>query len=139
MLTGLALAEPSREMVQFEISSALKASAKAWNRGDLVRFMEDYVESEDLTFTAGGKVVRGYEALHQRYQKTYGNDKDSMGQLQFSDIEVWKLGQGHALALGRWHLKRTDQDDVEGVFSLVFERQKDGWKIFHDHTSRLEK
>jgi ketosteroid isomerase-like protein len=36
--------------------------------------------------------------------------------------------------LGRWHLKR-DSDELGGVFTLVFQRFSEGWKIIHDHTS----
>jgi len=36
--------------------------------------------------------------------------------------------------LGHWHLKR-DSGDVGGVFSLVWQRFPEGWKIVHDHTS----
>ena len=33
-----------------------------------------------------------------------------------------------------WHLKR-DKDDLGGVFSLVWQRFPEGWRIIHDHTS----
>jgi beta-aspartyl-peptidase (threonine type) len=37
--------------------------------------------------------------------------------------------------LGHWHLKR-EQGDIGGVFSLVWQKFPDGWKIIHDHTSQ---
>lgn len=141
LLFVLVLATPAwaqDAMLQFEITSALQSGAKAWNRGDLDAFMNDYVRSDDMTYTAAGKVVRGFDALKKRYQDKYGSDRDSMGHLDFEDIEVWRLGDDHALALGRWILKRQSQDTVEGVFSLVFRKEKGGWKILHDHTSSKE-
>jgi len=46
------------------------------------------------------------------------------------------LGPEAALVLGRWHLKR-EKDDLGGVFTLVWQRFPDGWKIIHDHTSTV--
>jgi ketosteroid isomerase-like protein len=57
-----------------------------------------------------------------------------MGHLDFSGPEVRPLGNNAALVLGRWHLKR-DSDELGGVFTLVFQRFPDGWKIIHDHAS----
>ena len=132
-------AQEKDAVVQFEITNTLKASAQAWNEGNLERFMQDYLHSPEMTYTAAGKVVRGYDALAERYATTYGTDKSSMGHLAFSDVEVWKLGGSHALAVGKWLLKRRDKEDAGGVFSLIFVRQEGAWKILHDHTSSLTK
>jgi beta-aspartyl-peptidase (threonine type) len=40
--------------------------------------------------------------------------------------------------LGHWHLARAN-GDVGGVFSLVWQRFPEGWRIIHDHTSAVEK
>jgi TonB family protein len=39
--------------------------------------------------------------------------------------------------LGKWHLKR-EKGDVGGVFTLLWQRFPEGWKIIHDHTSTVE-
>ena len=39
-----------------------------------------------------------------------------------------------AIILGRWSLTETEQAG-SGVFSLMLERQPEGWRIVHDHTS----
>jgi ketosteroid isomerase-like protein len=131
-------AQQKDSMLQFQIGDQLKQSASVWNRGDLEGFLGDYLQSEELTFTSGGRILRGYEALRARYEKSYGQTRDTMGQLSFSDIEVWSLGTGRALVLGRWKIDRqeagaTTTDD--GVFSLVMVQVGSEWKIFHDHTS----
>ncbi len=125
-------------MLQFQLSEQLKQSAAVWNRGDLEGFLGDYLPSPELTFTSGGRVLRGFDALRARYEKSYGQTRDTMGQLSFSDIEVWRLAEGRALVLGRWKIDRvqagaTSTDD--GVFSLVMVKEGNDWKIFHDHTS----
>lgn len=139
LVLGPVGAQERDAVLQFEITNTLKASAEAWNQGDLERFMQDYLRTPELTYTAAGKIVRGYEALSERYANTYGTDKSSMGHLTFSDIEVWKLGDSHALAVGKWLLKRRDKEDANGVFSLILVRQEGAWKILHDHTSSLAK
>jgi len=58
-----------------------------------------------------------------------------MGQVAFSEIEVFALGDSAALVLGRWLLKRKPTD-IGGNFSLVLRRIEDRWVIIHDHTSR---
>jgi ketosteroid isomerase-like protein len=71
-----------------------------------------------------------------RYKKNYP-DRAAMGQLDFSGLEFRFLGPDAALVLGRWHLKR-DKGDIGGVFSLVWQRFPEGWKIVHDHTSAVD-
>ena len=125
-------------MLQFQLSDQLKQSASQWNRGDLDGFLKDYINSEELTFTSGGRILRGFEALDQRYRKSYGDSPDTMGKLSFSDLEAWRLGPDQALVLGRWRLERNDelaQKTDEGVFTLVMVKIDDQWKILHDHTS----
>jgi ketosteroid isomerase-like protein len=71
-----------------------------------------------------------------RYKKSYP-DRATMGQLDFSGLEFRFLGPDAALVLGNWHLHR-EKGDVGGVFSLVWQRFSEGWKIIHDHTSSVE-
>lgn len=128
--------QPARAQdLKTDVVAALQTGAEAWNRGDLDAFMKGYVESPELTYTASGRVVRGWEALHKRYADTYGGSKDSMGQLRFDEIEVTPLGSDYALALGRWSVAVMQKRPIGGVFSLVLRRTPDGWRILHDHTS----
>ncbi len=43
------------------LDGILTRQADAWNRGDLEAFMEHYWKSDDLTFSSGGHVARGWE------------------------------------------------------------------------------
>lgn len=124
-------------MLQFQLSDQLKKSAAVWNKGDLQSFLLDYVQSPELTFTSGGRILKGYDALRERYEKRYGETPQAMGQLSFSDIEVWRLSEERALVLGRWKLDRRDatEESSDGVFTLVMVKIGTDWKIFHDHTS----
>lgn len=118
-----------------DVTSVLTRQMEAWNRGDLDDFMTGYLKSPDISYTSGGTVVWGYEALQRRYINVYGDNKKAMGRLRFSDLKISELGKANALCIGRWHLERTSQPVLDGVYSLVLTRTKDGWKIIHDHTS----
>jgi uncharacterized protein (TIGR02246 family) len=124
--------KPDREA----ISAVLSAQQAAWNRGDVEAFLVGYWRSPELTFSGSSGVARGWEGVLARYKKSYP-DKGAMGQLDFSELEFRFLGPDAALVLGRWHLKREKEEDVGGVFTLVWERFPDGWKIIHDHTSTV--
>jgi ketosteroid isomerase-like protein len=57
-----------------------------------------------------------------------------MGALTFSDLEITLLSPDAAVVLGRWNLKRAN-DQPHGRFTLIFKRTPEGWRIVHDHTS----
>ncbi len=117
------------------IQAVLAAQQTAWNRGDVDAFLLGYWHSADLTFSGSNGVARGWDGVLARYKKTYP-DRAAMGELDFSELEFRFLGPDAALVLGRWHLKR-EKDDVGGVFTLVWQRFPEGWKIIHDHTSAV--
>jgi ketosteroid isomerase-like protein len=132
-----AKAAEGREADKAAITTVLNAQQAAWNRGDVDAFLVGYWHSPELTFSGSNGVSRGWDGVMARYKKNYP-DRAAMGQLDFSELEFRFLGRDAALVLGRWHLKR-DKGDIGGVFSLVWQRFPEGWKIVHDHTSALEK
>lgn len=117
------------------IRKVLQDQQGAWNRGDVDAFLTGYWHSPELTFSGSSGVSRGWDGVLARYKKSYP-DRAAMGQLDFSELEFRFLGPDAALVLGRWHLKR-ESGDAGGVFSLVWQRFPDGWKIIHDHTSAV--
>ncbi|HEX3544481.1 MAG TPA: nuclear transport factor 2 family protein [Candidatus Acidoferrum sp.] len=117
------------------IQAVLKAQQEAWNRGDVDAFLTGYWHSPDLTFSGSNGTARGWDAVLARYKKGYP-DRRAMGTLDFSNLEFNFLCPDATLVLGHWHLKR-EKDEPEGVFSLVFQRFPEGWRIIHDHTSAV--
>jgi uncharacterized protein (TIGR02246 family) len=117
------------------IGAVLKAQQWAWNHADVDAFLQGYWHSPDLTFSGSGGVARGWDGVLARYKKNYP-DRAAMGQLDFSDLEFRFLGPDAALVLGKWHLHR-EKDELGGVFTLVWRRFPEGWKIIHDHTSAV--
>lgn len=123
----------SREADRAAIYSVLQAQQEAWNRGNVDAFLTGYWQSPELTFSGSNGVSRGWDGVLARYKKNYP-DRAAMGELDFSELEFRFLGPGAALVLGKWHLKR-EKGDVGGVFTLVWQRFPEAWKIIHDHTS----
>ena len=78
-------------------------------------------------------VTRGWQQVLDQYKKRY-NSREKMGTLTFSDLEITVLSKDAALVLGRWRLKRAN-DEPHGTFSLLFRKTKAGWRIVHDHSS----
>jgi len=116
-----------------EIQSVLSAQKDAWNGGDIDAFMNGYAQSASTVFVSEDEVRRGWETVRERYRVKY-SDRTKMGTLSFSDIEVTMLSADAAVVLGRWRLKRAN-DEPHGRFTLIFKRLPEGWRIVHDHTS----
>jgi ketosteroid isomerase-like protein len=115
------------------IRAVLDAQRDAWNRGDIDGYMDGYDRSPQTEFVGGDEITRGWQTVLDRYKKKY-DSREKMGVLTFSDLEITMLSKDAALVLGRWHLKRAN-DEPHGTFSLVFRKRKAGWRIVHDHSS----
>ena len=115
------------------IQKILMEQQSAWNRGDVKEFLQGYWHSPELTFSGSSGTTRGWDGVLARYQKNYPNAA-AMGKLEFSDLEFRILGENSALVLGKWHLAR-EKDELGGVFTLVWRKFSEGWRIIHDHTS----
>ena len=121
------------------IKSVLSDQQKAWNRADIPGFMDGYVRSEKLRFASRGSFRFGWEATLKNYQKGYPN-KDAMGKLTFSDLQVQVLSREWAEVFGRWELKRGGEfDDIGGLYTLLLQKTEQGWRVLHDHTSSRQK
>jgi L-asparaginase / beta-aspartyl-peptidase len=119
------------------IVQLLTSQQDEWNKGNVDAFMTAYWNSPDLTFSGASGTQRGYDAVYARYKKAYP-DRATMGHLDFSELEFHFTGNDGALVLGHWHLTRgKDKGDIGGVFSLVWQRFPEGWRIIHDHTSAV--
>jgi uncharacterized protein (TIGR02246 family) len=123
--------QPSNSVA--EIQSILTAQQDAWGRGDIDGFMNGYARSASTVFVSEDEVRRGWETVRDRYRAKY-SDRAKMGTLSFSGIEVTMLSPDAAVVLGRWRLKRAN-DEPHGRFTLIFKRLPEGWRIVHDHTS----
>ena len=86
-----------------EIRAMLINSEAAWNRGDLAAFASDYEDAPTTTFIGREVTHGGVAAILARYQRGYPT-AEARGTLTFSEIEVRPLGEGYALANGKFTL-----------------------------------
>jgi ketosteroid isomerase-like protein len=117
------------------IRAVLDTQVKAWNAGRLEEFMEGYWRSPELSFFSGGRRLAGWDATLERYRRTYQSEGREMGQLVFSELDIAPLGPEAAVVRGRWELTLANGQKPGGLYTLIFRRFPQGWKIVHDHTS----
>lgn len=118
--------------IESEIRGIIAEQQAAWNAGDFEGFMACYWNSDQLTFQSGNTRRIGWQTLLDMYRTNYAGDK--RGMLTFSDIEVKVLSEDMVLVLGRWNVT-TAEDEKEGLYTLIFRKLTEGWRIIHDHSS----
>jgi uncharacterized protein (TIGR02246 family) len=135
----IALAQPfalsqDAEQEKAAINKVLHDQELAWNKGDIEDFMRGYMDSPDTTFI-GKTIQHGYRPILERYKTAYATP-DAMGKLTFSELDIRMLGPDHAVVVGKFHLTRNAAGggDASGIYSLILEREPEGWRIILDHT-----
>jgi ketosteroid isomerase-like protein len=126
------------EAAKAAIEHVLRTQQAAWNRRDLEGFMAGYWNSPEMTFFSGAKEHQGWQAALDRYRTEYASPGHEMGKLEFSALGIEMLGADAAFMRGAWQLTLPDGKTPHGLFTLVFRKFPEGWKIVHDHTSAAE-
>ena len=116
-----------------EILSVMNEQQNAWNNGDIEGYMNGYWKSDSLVFIGSKGPTYGWKKTLDNYKKSYPT-QEKMGRLEFSDQKITKLGINHAFVIGKWKLIRSE-DTPSGIYTLVFRKFTDGWKIISDHTN----
>jgi len=120
---------------QAAVEAAMADSAAGWNAGDVDRFMAIYSDAPEASFVTADGLVRGKAAMLARYRQKYDfADAAKRGVLSFKTLDWRPLGPGHALYIARYTLTYADGRTASGPTSLVFRREKGGWKIIADHS-----
>lgn len=117
-----------------EIMQTFQNQQKAWNDGDLEGFMNGYWQSDSLKFIGKNGITFGYDATLENYKKSYP-DIATMGKLKFDILTIQQLDKKHVFVIGKWHLKREEKEDLEGHFTLIWEKINKKWVIIADHSS----
>lgn len=135
LLCGRALSETPAAGDKAAIENVLREQAAAWNRGDLEAFMAGYWKSAELTFFSGAHEFKGWQAALDRYKNSYQSAGKEMGKLEFTNLRIEMLGPDAAFVRGEFHLTMSDGKTPHGLFTLVFRKFPEGWKIVHDHSA----
>lgn len=120
--------------VNTAIRAVMDAQVTAWNHHDLEGFMAGYWKSPELTFFSGTSETQGWEPTLERYRRSYQAEGHAMGTLSFSDLQIESLGADAAFVRGKFQLVTPDGKQPHGVFTLIFRKFPEGWRIVHDHT-----
>jgi ketosteroid isomerase-like protein len=131
-------AQNSSPDVRSAVEQVFRRQQEAWNRHDLEGFMSGYWNSSDLTFFSGAQKTSGWQPALDRYRRNYQSDGREMGKLEFSDLDIQELAPDAAFVRGAWHLTMADGKTPHGLFTLIFRKFPEGWKIIHDHTSAAD-
>ena len=115
------------------IGKILKYQEEAWNDGDIDKFMQGYLKSDNIVFTGSNGSIYGWEETKKRYLNKYSN-RTLMGRLKFRIINFQKLNDNIVQMQGSFYLKRKI-DDSKGFFSLIWKKVDEKWFIISDHTS----
>ena len=116
------------------IRQVIEQQQAAWNRGDLEAFMSGYWNSPELTFFSKAQESKGWPAALDRYKKSYQGAGHDMGKLEFANLRIEMLGPEAAFVRGEFHLTMSDGKTPHGLFTLIFRKFPDGWKIVHDQS-----
>ncbi|HEX4154327.1 MAG TPA: DUF4440 domain-containing protein [Acidobacteriaceae bacterium] len=120
---------------QLDVVKVILAQRDAWNKGDLNAYLSHYKNAPD-TQAVLANLVRGFDNIRAAYRLNFPN-KESMGTIEDSEVEVRALGDNFALATGNYHLTRSRKagGDVQGTFTELFEKTPAGWQIIFSQST----
>jgi len=130
-----AVGQDSSDRARAAIRNVIEEQQAAWNRHDLEGFMAGYWNSPELTFFSGAHQSKGWQAALDRYKDKYQSAGHEMGKLEFANLRIETLGPEAAFVRGEFHLTMPDGKTPHGLFTLIFRKFPDGWKIVHDHSA----
>lgn len=117
-----------------KILERLDQQTTCWNGGDLECFMQTYWKSDSLLFIGKKGLTYGWQNTMDNYRESYP-DRLAMGKLNFEILSIKPVNDDCAFfVIGKWHLSRA-MGDLEGIFSLLWEKIEGEWVIVADHSS----
>jgi ketosteroid isomerase-like protein len=117
-----------------QILSVLEEQTRAWNDGDIDRFMIGYWQHDSLMFIGKNGVTYGYNQTLANYKKNYP-DRATMGKLKFTIVKLNRIAADTYFIVGKWHLTLDEKSSIGGHYTLLFKKIKKSWVIVADHSS----
>ncbi len=120
---------------QLDVTKVVIAQENAWNAGNLDAYLDHFKDAKDTEAVLNGP-VRGLANIRSAYHANFPN-KEAMGQLEQTEVEVRELGPNFALATGRYKLLRSKHSggDAQGTFTEIFEKTDAGWQLIFSETT----
>ncbi len=114
------------------ILALFDSTAAGWNRGDLAAYMSAYADS--ATGNGAGDFDRGKAAIERTMRAGFWKNGKPAQALRYQDLRVRMLGADHALVNGKFVLSGAGRPDRTGLFSTVWARTREGWRMINDHS-----
>jgi len=133
VFTILSLNVTAQDKDALTIKKMLAAQEKAWNEGNLDKFMIGYWQSDSLLFIGSKGPKYGYNITLENYKKGYP-DTAHMGKFTSTIISMKKLSAEYYFVVGKWFLQRS-VGDISGHYTLLIRKIKGQWVIVADHSS----
>ena len=118
---------------EINIREILEEQTKAWNQGDIEKFMQGYWKNDSLMFIGKTGINWGWQKTLENYKRGYP-DTTAMGKLSFDIILVKKLSSEYYYVVGNWMLARSI-GNLSGYYNLLFKKINSQWFIIADHSS----
>jgi uncharacterized protein (TIGR02246 family) len=114
------------------ILALFDSTAAGWNRGDLAAYMSAYADS--ATGNGAGDFDRGKAAIERTMRAGFWKNGKPAQTLRYQELRVRMLGADHALVNGKFVLSGAGRPDRTGLFSTVWARTREGWRMINDHS-----
>jgi len=111
-----------------EVEAVLERQRAAWNAGDLEGFCAVY--ADDCVFLSPSGLTTGRAQVLARYQKRYGQAKDTMGHLGFEVLHR-QVGVDVVSLAMRWSLD-VASERKSGLTLVCFAKGPTGWRLMQD-------
>ena len=114
------------------IHALFDSTAAGWNRGDLATYMSVYVDS--AVGAGAGSFDVGKAAIERTMRAGFWRNGRPAQALHYEHLRVRMLGADYALVNGEFVLTGGDRAERRGLFSTVWARTSDGWRMINDHS-----
>lgn len=132
LLSCASVKKESQTKITSDIVTLMNQSSQDWNAGNLDAFMSLY-DTASTFMTSKGPI--GLQGMRENYQKGFFNGDKPKQNLRYEDLVVRPLGNDHALLTGKFVLFGNNLPEKRGIYTLVFVRRGNTWKMLHDHSS----
>ncbi len=122
--------------LRIEIEKILNAHIAAQETQDPESIMKLMSSGPGVTSVTDGKILSGWAAIQRETELAAQSQKPP--NISLDAVSIRPLGEDYTLAIAEYtirvHLTRGPIE-IQGAWTVVFERSNGDWKIFHDHHS----
>ena len=115
-----------------EIRARLDSTALGWNRGDLSQYMSMY--TPEASQMGRDSVEHGVDLIERGMRAGFWRTGRPLQMLHYESVEVRMLGNDNALVTGKFVLTGGGRPERTGMFTTVWTRTANGWRMIHDHS-----